>query len=349
MLTELALGLDRRRFEPRVFAIQPEPAPPRDELVARLREAGVPVHFSNARRKSEALRVVAGLTREWKAWRPAIVQTFLFHAGILGRFAAARARVPHLVAGIRVAERRQSWRLWLDRLASGRVERYACVSQSVADFTAHQGGIARAKLEVIPNGIDAATIASAPPAEALPGQRRILFAGRLDEQKRVDWLLRAASVFLPALPGHDLLIAGDGPQRDSLIRLAAELNISDRVHWLGFRSDVPSLLMASEMLVLGSAWEGMPNVVLEAMACGKPVVSTLVEGVEQALGARFEEQTAPTTDSDAFASRVIAIANDPVLAARLGEANRERVIAEFSLARMIAQYESLYERLLSGR
>jgi glycosyltransferase involved in cell wall biosynthesis len=102
------------------------------------------------------------------------------------------------------------------------------------------------------------------------------------------------------------------------------------------------------MLVLPSRYEGMPNVVLEAMAAGKPVVATKVEGVGELLGPLSDEQTASVGDEAALAERIAHLAQNPQLAVELGRRNRERAESEFSLPSMVAQYERLYTTLACG-
>jgi glycosyltransferase involved in cell wall biosynthesis len=286
--------------------------------------------------------------------RPHIVQTFLFHANLLGRIAARRAGVPCVVCGIRVAERRGRWRLWADRWTSGWVDANVCVSQAVADFTRATGGLPAERLVVIPNGVDIAAFDQAGPADlamlGLPAERRaVAFVGRLDEQKGARWLVETASPWLARLPRHDLLVVGRGPQRAALEELARKHGISARVHFTGWRVDVPAVLKASDLFVLPSAWEGMPNVVLEAMAASRPVVASDVEGVRELLGPGADAQVVPRRDAQQFAARLTSIAADPVLASHLGAANRRRVEEHFTLTAMIAAYEELYERLAAGR
>jgi glycosyltransferase involved in cell wall biosynthesis len=117
------------------------------------------------------------------------------------------------------------------------------------------------------------------------------------------------------------------------------------VHWLGWRPDVPELLAASQALLLPSAWEGMPNVVLEAMAAGLPIVATDVEGVAELLGQNSGDQVAQRQQPQQFAEKIVALASDPNLASRLAAANRARA-QQFSLEAMVSRYSDLFESLL---
>ncbi len=347
-LVELATRLDRQRFEPTVYCLGPRPATEEASCVPLLEAAGVEVHCLGARSCRHAVAATWRLRRLFGRERPDVVQTFLFHANLLGRIAARWAGVPKVVAGIRVAERHSGWHLWADRWTSRWVDRYVCVSQAVAEFSAKQGGIAAAKLVVIPNGIDADKYTAAKPANlgtlGVPaGDRAIVFVGRLDEQKGVAWLLETAPQWLDRLAGHHLLIVGKGPEQPQLQRQCRQGGIADRVHFAGWRRDVPEILAASRLLVLPSRWEGMPNVVLQAMASGLPVLATDVEGVRELLGPLSDAQTVLYGDTPALASRIVELLGDPARAADLGRQNRLRAAREFSIERTVASYEALWE------
>ena len=144
------------------------------------------------------------------------------------------------------------------------------------------------------------------------------------------------------MPDCDLLLVGDGPERTKLQQDVVRLGISDRVHFAGWQADVPPILAAAELLVLPSNWEGMPNVVLEAMAAGKPVLATRAEGVVELLGPGADEQTIPIGDKRALVARARSLLANPSRANELGAQNRSRAEAEFSLDRMIARFEDLY-------
>jgi glycosyltransferase involved in cell wall biosynthesis len=140
-------------------------------------------------------------------------------------------------------------------------------------------------------------------------------------------------------------LVGSGRERESLELHAARLCLDRDVHFVGFRDDVPQILAASDAVVLASRWEGMPNVVLEAMASGKPVVATDVEGVDELLGPAAEAQMTPTNDPEGFADKVVAIIRNAQLATRLGAENRLRAQQQFSLESMAAAYHDLYVSL----
>src|SRR5262249_1411394 len=128
-LVQLARGLDRRRFLPAVFCLGPRAA-----LVGPLEASGICTVCLGARRPTD-LGALVRLYRELRRFGPQVVQTFLFHANIAGRLAGRLAGAKHIISGIRVAERRARWPLWLDRLTNRLVDVNVCVSQGVARFS----------------------------------------------------------------------------------------------------------------------------------------------------------------------------------------------------------------------
>jgi glycosyltransferase involved in cell wall biosynthesis len=348
-LVNLALGLDRTRFEPEVYSLAPRPAEGKAALVKSLEAAGIPVHFVGVRRPWQFFFAVKRLKKVLTKQSPHVLQSFLFHANIVGALAARRAAVPVVVTGIRVTDPSR-WRHRLERFVCRRVDRIVCVSQSVADFSHQTAGLPQEKIVTIPNGVDLSRILAKVPADlgqlGIPaGRRAIVCIGRLELQKGVDWLLPLMPDVFRQLPSYDLLVVGVGPQKLELERQASSLGIGQRVHFAGSQTDVPALLASCDLLVLPSRWEGMPNVLLEAMATGLPAVSANVAGVAEALGPLADHQAVDPGDADGFQRQIVGILQDPQLANQLGQQNRQRVTDYFSLDAMIAAYERLYESL----
>lgn len=347
-LVQLVTRLDRRRWEPAVFCLSGG-----GSLVEELKAAGVRVVCLGARHWT-SLGVLWRLVRELRRFRPEIVQTFLFHANLAGRVAARLAGVRHVVSGIRVAERRSRLPLWLDRWTNGMVRFNVCVSQAVAEFSVSVAGLPADKIAVIPNGVDVAKFETAPAADlaslGIPaGSRVLLTIGRLDPQKGLRDLIAAAAIVAPKFPDVHFLLVGEGPERDELERLIRERRLGGQVHLAGWRGDVPNVLAAGHALVLSSLWEGMPNVVLEAMAAGLPVVATRVEGISELV---IEERTGllvPPHAPEELAAAIEKLLADATTARAMGQAGRDRARAEFSWDKMVARYEDVYRALAVGQ
>ena len=348
-LVNLATRIDRSRFEPTVYCLAPRPQD--DRLVQQLTSATVPVHFLNARSVWHFPRVAGELRRHLRLQRPDIVQAFLFHANIVASLASRGVPGIRVVLGVRVADPAH-WRSLIENHAARRAAGVVCVSSEIALSWSHRVK-EPCKVVRIANGLDAAAMDA---VEALDvsglgiaeHRRLLLFVGRLHRQKGLDWLLPHCPALFRSLPQHDLVIVGDGPQRGQLVRQATALGITERVHFLGWRPDVPGLLKRSDVLVLPSRWEGMPNVILEAMAARRPVICTRVSGIEELLGESTAWQAAPLGDAAGFLERLQNLARDEQVAAQLGEKNRQRLEGRYSLQAMVEQYESLYESLLRG-
>jgi glycosyltransferase involved in cell wall biosynthesis len=347
-LVQIVTRLDRRRWEPHVFCLDAGGV-----LAADLRAAGIDVICLGARRRRDVL-VVWPLYRHLAALRPAILQTFLFHANIIGRLAGAAARVPVIVSGIRVAEKRSRARLWLDRVTDRLVTRHVCVSRDVADFSTVRGGLPSAKIRVIANGVDFERYANAAPADltqfGVPqGSRVLLFVGRLDPQKGPLQLLEAAAELFTEHSDLQLVMVGDGPLATELRAWTVVRALESRIHLVGWQADVAGLMRAADVFVLPSLWEGLPNVVLEAMAAGTPVVATDVEGVRDLLIEGDSGTIVPRNGEFPLAQAIGHVLGNREQARKMATNSQSIVKERFTWPLVAAEYERLYAELLPPR
>jgi glycosyltransferase involved in cell wall biosynthesis len=341
-LFELATRLDRTRFEPTVACLSG-----RGPIGDRLREKGIEVILIDMRGWWD-LGAWLRLRRALRANRPHVLHSFLFHANLVGSLAAVGSGIGMKIASIRVEEPRRR-HLWLQCLTQGLTDVFTCVSESARQYTHRRAHVPLHKLVVVPNGVDPSEcdlpVLAPPPEWRLPeGAPVVAFVGRLDRQKNPLLLLRAAARVLRDAPETVFAFAGKGPLETRCRAEADRLNISASVRWLGWQSDIRPLLATMDLLALPSCWEGMPNVILEAMACGKPAVATNVGGCAELIVEGETGFLAPPGDEAALAERILRLLRDPALRRRLGAAARERVKREFSLSAMVRGNESLYEK-----
>lgn len=345
-LVALATGLDRRRWQPSVIALGAEGA-----LVEPLRAAGILTECLDVDRR-RPLQAVRRLARALRARSPRLVQSFLFHANIASRFASVLAGTPWVVGGIRVAEHQKRWHLKLERWTTELSLGSVCVSQGVLAHQRDVGGVDPSRLVVIPNGIDPLPYDIAVPCPraslGVPADAQLaLSIGRLDVQKGIRYLLDAAERVIAVRPNWHLVMVGDGPERDELQRRTAETPaLAGRVHWLGRRADVPALLKSADLLVLASLWEGMPNVVLEAMAARRAVVATAVEGSNELVIPGQTGWLVPPGDADRLGQALLEASSNSDQLRRYGEAGRARVETEYSNQRVVESYGRLWEGIL---
>lgn len=292
-----------------------------------------------------------------------IVQTFLFHSDVAGRLAARAARLtrcgklPVVVSSVRATNiRNHWWQFTLQRMTAPLADAFTAVSARTLDFAAEREGVDRGRAQVIANGIDLTPFAAPPDRAAtrrslnLPDDAFVFGTlGRLHEQKGHTHLLDAAARIAAQHPKAVFLIAGYGPLEAQLKSRAEALGLRDRVRFLGYRTDAVALLAAMDVFVLPSLWEGMSNAILEAMAAGRPVIATAVDGNVDQVDDGRTGLLVPPADAPALADALDRLARDPQLAGEMGRLGRERAERDFSLSRMTEAYVTLYRRLLKDR
>jgi glycosyltransferase involved in cell wall biosynthesis len=344
-LAMLATRLDPRRWRPAVFCLG-KPG----QLVEVIRQADILCECLDVNRRNP-LQAIARLARRLRRFDPQLVQSFMFHANLAARAAAPWAGWPWVVGGLRVAEHQKRWHLIVDRLTASLATGSVCVSRGVLRFSREVAGLNPDRLTVIPNGIDLrsfeAAVAISRVAIGIPDDVHLaLYVGRLDPQKGLPDLLAAAERVTAQRPDWRLAIVGDGPGRPWLLEQFAMRGLREKVYWLGQRNDVPSLLKTADVLVLASLWEGMPNVVLEAMASRLPVIGTAVEGTEELVVPGQTGWLVPPRDPEALAHALIEAADSPERCRQYGEEGRLRVERDFSLETTLESYERLWAGVL---
>lgn len=345
----LARGLPRDRFRVEVAALTRL-----GPLRAELEEAGVPVTLIGKRLKLDPI-ALAQLARFLRRGRFDVVQTWIFAANVHGRIAARWAGVPVVVtAEMAVDLWKGRGQLAIDRRLAGWTDTVVGNSNAVVDFY-RRAGVPEDRLAMIPSGIADEEPPEVDPAAVRaglglgPADPLVLFVGRLAPQKAVDDLLKALDVLQHVRPAVRALIVGDGPLRAQLEETSRGYGLADRVLFLGHRDDVPRLLAAADLLVLPSLYEGLPNVVLEAMRFRKPVVATAAPGTTEVVDPGVTGLLVPLRDPPALAQAIRTVVDDPELARRLGAAGRDRAEAEFRAQTMVERFAGLYERLARAK
>lgn len=236
------------------------------------------------------LRSIFRLRSILRRLRPDVLLTFLHEANLWGRLAAKGCGIPLVVSGIRVADRRLAVVI-PERLTGCCVDLYVAVSDDVGRTHAELCRIPSGKMAVIRNGVDIDGILAAIPVPrdrigVEPGDFVFVFVGRLTEQKAPLDLVRAFAE-LPAAyrTQSKLVFVGDGPLRSDLESKVVAAGLENEVRILGWQDDAIGIIKAANALVLTSRWEGLPNVVLESLAAGIPVIAADVDGVRDLVAA----------------------------------------------------------------
>jgi glycosyltransferase involved in cell wall biosynthesis len=341
--------LDRARFQPSVVCLSGDGEP----YGSLLEEAGVPVRYLQRRGHFDSRRILA-LRRALREWRSEVVYGFLLDGSAYAAVAAALCGNRPLVTSNRQMHfQRKGLRQRLDAWALNRGRAVVVNSKRVMEFTRLRHRVPVERMVVLYNGVDTDRFAegnrAAVRAELGLEYQAILVgtAGSLTEKKDHALLLETARALRERFPEVRYAIAGDGPLRVALSEACREAGLDGTIHLLGTRGDVPDLLAALDVFVLSSRQEGFPNVVLEAMAAGKAILTTDAGGVREMLLQGDSGVIVPPGDPAAFAEALAVLLADPPRRRALGNAARKRV-RQFRMERMVSSTEALLERV-AGR
>jgi len=293
-------------------------------------------------------RCVRDLTRVLRAHGTTVVHSHEFTMAVYGAAAARRTGARHVITmhgGRYYAERwrRRAALRWAIRRSQGIV----AVSRATADDLSRTLGLAPGAVRVVPNGIAFPSgVRSAVRRELGLGDDEMLLVavGNLYAVKGHDVLLRALGELRrggEATPWR-LAVAGRGEEEGALRTLAREEGLDERVHLLGFRSDVADVLAAGDVFVMPSRSEGLPLALVEAMSMGLPIIASDVGGIPEVVARDIEGLLVPPGDAHALAGALLGLWRDPAGRAALGSAAAERARRDFSVARMAEAYEAVY-------
>lgn len=290
---------------------------------------------------------------------PHVFHTHLFKSDFHGRFAARFMGVPVVVSTLHNND------VWANNWIMGHLygltsiwaDLLIAVSPEVKEFHCAKTGVSENKIQVIKNSVDVNAFSgyeeegSAIRAEFgfVPSSVVYGIVGRLKEQKNVSMFLKAAAEIKQQQPDARFLVVGDGPLLSDLKGLAKELDLLPSLVFTGMRKDIPEILKSLDVLVLSSLWEGLPVVLLEAMAASLPVVSTAVDGVIGVVQPDVTAFLVPSGDHAKLAEACLKLGRDPELRMRMGQAGKKLVSEEYSLDNMITRISDQYISLLQSK
>lgn len=288
-----------------------------------------------------------------QSWQPDVMHAHMVHANLFARALTRVIKCPPLVCTGHSFREGGRLRMLAYRLTDRWARITTHVSQEGRLGLITAGGAPASRVIVMPNGIDMESFRPDPASrQAMRVQlgidtdtRLLLNVGRLVPEKSQDILIRAFAQLDPQVPSH-LFLAGDGPLRRPLTDLVASLGLASRATLLGQRHDIPALLNAADAFALSSSVEGLPMVLVEALACGCPIVSTDAPGVVEVLGELGS--IVPRGNVHALATAMANTLGNGRGAPSAQAARRERALATFSIESVARRWLALYATLHAG-
>jgi len=345
-LLQLVKNLDKQRFLPVLLTL-------RDGRMRKDFEEAVKVRVVGKRWKFDPLFLLE-LTKIIKQEKPDILHTFMFTSNTWGRIAGIITGVPVIVASERSMD---SWKKWyhflIDKILGFFTKKIVCNSEEVKNLCVSKLKLRDQKFTVIINGIDldfyeetSVKLEIKKEFGIEEGERIVLSGGRLSWEKGLEYLVYSAKRVINEFPAVKFLIAGEGPEKEKLKKLVEKLLLKNKVVFTGYRKDLPFIIKTSDIVVLSSLWEGMPNLLLEAMALGKPIVATNVGGCKEIIKDGKNGFLVEVKDVENLAERILVLLKNQTLCTKMGERGFEIVKSNFALSKMIGKYERIYLRML---
>ncbi len=348
MLYELVKGVNKKKYEIMVCTIKDDLD---DQLLDKLRKLGI---------KTSCL----GLNKKWKIWKvfylyklikkfkPDIIQSFLYFDNILARIFGKLAKVPIIISGQRNFEPyRSKMRNFWEKSTINLADLTISNSQAGKEILISREKVTEDKVKVIYNGIDSKEIDNSSNKDLdinidKKNNHVLGFIGRLNKQKGLKYLIKALAKLKQK--NINLIIIGEGPEKDNLKKLSKELEIEDNIYFVGHRNKAWQYLNNFDLFILPSLWEGMPNVVLEAMAKKLPIIATKVGGTPELIKNNkngFLLEPANVEELIEKINYVLSLNSEEK--ERIGELARQTVEEKFSIKEMLSKYECLYTNLLN--
>ncbi|CAM2059692.1 Glycosyl transferase, group 1 [Desulfovibrionales bacterium] len=335
---ELAGRIDRKHFSVEVWALTSG-----EDLIPLAKQYGVSVRWLS-RRTRVGPQSLWNLWHALKSERPDVLVLFTAVPNTWGRLLGRLARVQWIVATVRGG--RASYlqhERWLWRLA----DYHLCNSMDLKDVLTTDCSVPTGRIGVVHNGVDLKLYR--PPTKPQPaGPPVAICVARLVPDKDHATLLTAFARVITKLPRAQLRLVGNGPLEKKLKQQANDLGIAGQVNFLPGQLDVAPLLADAHCFVLSSIREGLPNVILEAMAIGLPIAATAVGGVPELVAHGQTGLLASAGDPTGLAKIMIILLANSVLRERYGHAGRIKVEECFSFTAMIQAHENLLKSLIAS-
>jgi glycosyltransferase involved in cell wall biosynthesis len=337
----------RRDHEVIVLALQDEPR----TLLPKFAESGIPCLSLGLNRHYDVIRALIRARRWVGNWRPDILHSHMVHANIFARLLRLIAGVPVVVATAHSINEGGLLRTLAYRVTDRLADITTNVSPDAVAAFVRRGACPASRITYVANGIDVKLFQPNPQARMrmrreldVEGRYVFLAVGRFYPVKNYPSLINAFYTFHRNRENSCLLIAGDGPLRDRIEAHIASMSLGKSVRLLGLRSDISDLINAADCFVMSSIFEGAPMALIEAMSCGKEIVTTEFGSATSLLG--DTGLIVPVGKPDLLAAAMLKTADRQ---RNINDDARERAVSMFSINAIAKTWESMYWDLLQGR
>lgn len=337
---------DLSRFDVKLYALK-DP----DQSSRALEDSGIGLTYLHHGKLTPA--ILSSFLQVIRSERPHILHLHGWIAANFGRLAGWMTGVPTIMHEHGVDPKFPLSQRLADRLLSRCTHTGLTVAESVRRFMVANRSLPASRIRLIYHGVPLEDFRPADPRVVAAEKERLGIppdspvigtVGRVDIQKGITYLIQAAERVLGEIPQARFLIIGDGPKLDDLKAEAHSLGVRDRVVFAGHRDDVPVVQSMMDVQAFPSLWEGTPLTVFEAMAMGRTIVSTDVDGLGEVLQHGQSAWIVPPAQSAPLADAVICLLKDRDLAARLASGARESS-ADYDISRTVRNLEALYEEI----
>ena len=349
--------VDRRRFEPLVCQVYSG-----SKLRPSFEAAGIRTAALEIPEKYHLAKAVRRLCRLIQEEKPALIHTSLYRSDQVGRIAGCLTKtavvssfvsVSYGTVRLRDNPHLSAWKLrvlqLVDLCTARLVHRFHAVSESVKAANCRHLWVRPDRVVVVPRGRD---------VRRFPCNMRtyrqisstdastILLVGRLTDAKGHRYLLEAMPRIRDAFPRVRVQFAGAGWMEGTLRELVAELDLTDSVHFLGEREDIPELLHDADLFVLPSLFEGFPGALVEAMLAGCPIVASDLPTIRELIDDGVDGALMPPMDCESIAHAVIGLLKDTKRRRTLGKEARRKACRRFDIDRIAHGMQQFYEQVL---
>ncbi|VAX38257.1 hypothetical protein MNBD_UNCLBAC01-2034 [hydrothermal vent metagenome] len=349
VMTMIARGLDKKKYYVEVWGIARG-----GSMVNILQAQGTVVKILGIFSYSNPFNILK-LAKFFKDFQPDIIHSHTYFSNTISRLAAKLAGVPTMVVHVHSIYSQYTARhLWVERFLSRWTTKVISCSDAVRQFVLQKEKINPSLTTTIPNGVDVQKFSNIEDNSSLRHELNIksddivlTTIASLTPQKGHRYFLEALTEIIKINQNVKYFLIGDGPLRKELEEYVEKLGLGKYVQFLGIRHDVPLLLKISNIFILPSLREGLPLVIIEAMASGLPVIATDVGGTSEVVKEGVTGLLVPAKDVQKLIDAVVTLFNNPVDVKVMGEQGRKRAVKYFSQDIMLKQIEKIYQGCLS--